>query len=97
METERLRLRRVSQDDADFLLELVNSRPWLENIGDRGIKTQEDAVKYAKSLEDGLFCHSLWFRFNCGCLNSTTFAQFGPSMGWARTWLRSRHLAAKSP
>jgi RimJ/RimL family protein N-acetyltransferase len=43
--TPRLRLRTVDTDDADFYLELVNDPGFLEHIGDRGIRTREDAIQ----------------------------------------------------
>jgi RimJ/RimL family protein N-acetyltransferase len=43
--TRRLRLRTVDTDDADFYLELVNDPGFLEHIGDRGIRTREDAIQ----------------------------------------------------
>lgn len=39
LDTERLRLRTIGQDDAPFYLELLNSEPFIANIGDRGIHT----------------------------------------------------------
>ena len=46
LETERLRLREYTVDDAPFIFELMNSEGWLNYIGDRNIKTVEDAKKY---------------------------------------------------
>lgn len=46
LETERLVLRRLSLDDAEFILELVNEPSWLRYIGDRGVRTIEDARQY---------------------------------------------------
>ena len=45
-ETERLILRWLSADDAAFILELVNDPGWLRFIGDRGVRTLEDARGY---------------------------------------------------
>ena len=45
-ETERLRLRRLSADDAPFILELLNDPDFLRNIGDRGVRTEADARGY---------------------------------------------------
>ena len=39
LDTERLRLRTVEEDDAPFYLSLLNSAPFIANIGDRGIRT----------------------------------------------------------
>ena len=43
--TPRLRLRTADRGDADFYLALVNDPGFLEHIGDRGIRTREDAVQ----------------------------------------------------
>jgi RimJ/RimL family protein N-acetyltransferase len=44
--TERLRLRRLVLDDAPFILRLVNDPSWLEFIGDKGVRTEDDARNY---------------------------------------------------
>ncbi|TCZ78431.1 N-acetyltransferase [Paenibacillus albiflavus] len=46
LETDRLVLRFLTPDDAEFMFELLNSPGWLEFIGDKGIKTVEDARDY---------------------------------------------------
>lgn len=46
LETERLRLRTFTIADAEFVLELLNTPSWLQYIGDRGIKTLEQAQSY---------------------------------------------------
>ena len=46
LETERLRLRTFTIADAAFVLELLNTPGWLQYIGDRGIKTLEQAQSY---------------------------------------------------
>ena len=46
IETERLILRELSAEDAEFVLELVNEPAWKKNIGDRGIRTQDAAREY---------------------------------------------------
>lgn len=46
LETERLRLRRLAEEDADFILRLVNEPAWLRFIGDRGIRTTAAARGY---------------------------------------------------
>ncbi|HZS08031.1 MAG TPA: GNAT family N-acetyltransferase [Blastocatellia bacterium] len=45
-ETDRLRLRRLSVDDADFILRLLNEPSFLEYIGDKGVRTMDDARSY---------------------------------------------------
>ncbi|WP_243522208.1 GNAT family N-acetyltransferase [Bacillus pseudomycoides] len=46
LETERLTLRLQTTDDAAFILELLNDPSWLQFIGDRGVRTIEDARAY---------------------------------------------------
>ncbi|WP_411504146.1 GNAT family N-acetyltransferase [Brevibacillus centrosporus] len=46
LETERLYLRYQTLDDAPFILELVNDPAWLQFIGDRGVRTLDDARSY---------------------------------------------------
>lgn len=45
-ETERLLLRPTSVTDAEFIVELMNTPKWLENIGDRNVKTIDSAKAY---------------------------------------------------
>jgi RimJ/RimL family protein N-acetyltransferase len=45
LETERLRLRTVAAADAPFYLELVNDPAFIEHIGDRGIRTLDEASR----------------------------------------------------
>ncbi|MEQ9298953.1 MAG: GNAT family N-acetyltransferase, partial [Cyclobacteriaceae bacterium] len=44
----RLYLRNLAVKDAEFVFRLLNSPGWLEHIGDRGIQTLEDAIRYIK-------------------------------------------------
>lgn len=46
LETDRLILRWLSAEDADFILRLVNEPSWLRFIGDNGVRTVEDARAY---------------------------------------------------
>jgi len=50
LETPRLRLRRLEFDDATFMVRLLNEPSFIENIGDRGVRSIEDAHRY---LRDG--------------------------------------------
>ena len=46
-ETPRLRVRYLDPHvDAEFILQLLNEPSFLENIGDRGVRTLEDARRY---------------------------------------------------
>ncbi len=44
--TDRLRLRLLTLDDAPFILRLVNEPSWLEFIGDKGVRNEDDARTY---------------------------------------------------
>ncbi|QBB69309.1 N-acetyltransferase [Pseudolysobacter antarcticus] len=44
--TERLQLRELNTDDAEFIFELVNEPAWLQNIGDKGVRNLIDAQQY---------------------------------------------------
>lgn len=49
LETERLLLYPTTEADAGFLFALVNSPKWLEHIGDRNVKSIEDAAEYIRT------------------------------------------------
>jgi RimJ/RimL family protein N-acetyltransferase len=44
--TERLTLRRFTPDDAVFIVALLNEPSWIRFIGDRGIRSEEQAREY---------------------------------------------------
>jgi ribosomal-protein-alanine N-acetyltransferase len=46
LETSRLQLRHVAPSDGSFFVRLLNDPSWLENIGDRGIRSEADAASY---------------------------------------------------
>lgn len=46
LETERLILRDVTADDAEFVLDLLNQPSFKQYIGDRGVRTVEQARDY---------------------------------------------------
>ena len=50
LETPRLRLRPFTLEDAPFALRLLNEPSFLEHIGDKGVRSLEDARRY---LEGG--------------------------------------------
>ncbi|MFN7928825.1 MAG: GNAT family N-acetyltransferase [Blastocatellia bacterium] len=47
--TERLQLRRFTLDDAAFILQLLNEPSFLTNIGDKGVRTVDDAREYLRT------------------------------------------------
>lgn len=46
IETERLILRPLTEGDAGFIFKLVNDPSFIQNIGDRNVRTLEDAKRY---------------------------------------------------
>jgi RimJ/RimL family protein N-acetyltransferase len=46
LETDRLILRRLDPGDAAFILGLVNEPSWVQFIGDKGVRTLDDARAY---------------------------------------------------
>jgi len=48
LETERLVLRHLTLDDAAFMQVLVNDPTWLRFIGDRGVRSIDDAREYLR-------------------------------------------------
>lgn len=57
LETERLNLREVIESDAEFMLDLLNQPTFIRYIGDRNVRTIEDAqhfieTRYRQSYKD---------------------------------------------
>ena len=50
VETDRLTLRHLTEADGDFILRLLNEPSFLEFVGDKGVRTLEDARAY---INDG--------------------------------------------
>jgi RimJ/RimL family protein N-acetyltransferase len=50
--TDRLHIEPISLDDAQFILELLNTEGWLNFIGDRNVKNEMDAKDYIQKLID---------------------------------------------
>lgn len=49
LDTERLTLRKLSYDDAEFILRLLNDPDFIRFIGDKGVRTLEDACGYLRT------------------------------------------------
>jgi len=49
LETERTILREVTKDDAEFILDLLNQPSFIKYIGDRNVRTVEQARDYIES------------------------------------------------
>jgi RimJ/RimL family protein N-acetyltransferase len=50
LRTERLILRHLTQDDAPFILDLLNEPGFIDNIGDRGVRDLDGARGYIDSV-----------------------------------------------
>ena len=48
--TDRLMLAKLRVDDDDFILSLVNTTGWIENIGDRNIHSKKEAKEYINKI-----------------------------------------------
>lgn len=46
IETRRLKLIPTTVNDADFIVKLVNTPKWLKYIGDRQVKSMDEAINY---------------------------------------------------
>ena len=52
LKTDRLLLTSLELDDRSFILELVNSEGWLTFIGDRNVRSLEDASAYIEKIQN---------------------------------------------
>src|SRR5689334_7517012 len=93
LETERLILREITSEDALFILELLNTPSFKKYIGDRGVRSVDDAsafieTRYRKSYRDhgyGLYAVELKPDNTpvgmCGFVRRDTLP--GPDIGFA--------------
>jgi RimJ/RimL family protein N-acetyltransferase len=49
LETNRLNIREITESDAEFILDLLNQPSFINNIGDRGIRTIEQAKEFIEN------------------------------------------------
>lgn len=56
--TTRLFLDILTPEDHEFIISLVNSRGWIEFIGDRNVHSKEDAMRYIAKI---LNSQNLWY------------------------------------
>lgn len=49
LETDRLRLRHLEAGDASFIVALLNDPDWVRYIGDRGVRSEEQAIAYIQN------------------------------------------------
>jgi len=61
--TARLTLRRFELEDAPFVIELLNQPSFIRNIGDRGVRSIEDAHRYLREGPMAMYAnlgYGLW-------------------------------------
>lgn len=61
LHTERLLLRPLASSDSAFILDLLNSKGWIEFIGDRNVHTIHDAEEYIDQIIKNPKVHYLVF------------------------------------
>jgi RimJ/RimL family protein N-acetyltransferase len=66
LQTSRLVVRKFNIDDAPFMLKLLNEPTWIRYIGDRNVRTLEDAEKY---LQDGALKNYKDYGFGFYCVS----------------------------
>jgi RimJ/RimL family protein N-acetyltransferase len=98
--TDRLRLRTATLDDAAFYCELVNDPDFIEHIGDRGIRTLEDARQsmldgpIAMQLERGHSLYVVELKSDgtpigmCGLIKRTTLDGIDIGYAFLSAWRR---------
>jgi ribosomal-protein-alanine N-acetyltransferase len=59
LNTERLHIRPLTPSDSAFMLRLLNTAGWLQFIGDRQVRSNEDAMAYIQKIttSDNYFYH----------------------------------------
>lgn len=61
LETDRLLIRPINLNDADFIIQLTNSEGWLKFIGNRNIKEKSESETYIqKILDNNKFFYSIF-------------------------------------
>ena len=71
--SSRLRLRKLTIKDSDFILELLNDPDWLRYIGDREVNNLQDAIEY---IQQGP--QTMYQQFGMGLLLVETTEQPSP-------------------
>jgi [ribosomal protein S5]-alanine N-acetyltransferase len=50
LKTERLSLQPLSENDSEFIIELLNTEGWIKYIGNRNIQSNADAIAYIQKI-----------------------------------------------
>lgn len=70
LRTKNLHIRCVTEDDAPFILELLNEPSFIKNIGDKQVRTRENALHYIKTGPVQMY-KNYGFALHIVCLNSS--------------------------
>ena len=62
--TDRLIIRQLRIDDAEFILKLLNQKSWVKYIGARNVRTLDDARNYIQGIIDNMY-HKTGFGLWC--------------------------------
>jgi RimJ/RimL family protein N-acetyltransferase len=93
LQTDRLNIRRLTTGDTAFIIELLNTPGWLTFIGDRNVRTTEEAIGYLTNgplksyAENGFGLYLVATRANdtpigmCGIIKRPTLDN--PDIGYA--------------
>ena len=63
--TERLSIRPLNHNDTSFIIELLNQKSFMDNIADKGVRTEQDALDY---LESGPLASYRQYGFGLSCV-----------------------------
>lgn len=89
LSSQRLLIRPLSEADSAFILELLNTKGWIQYIGDRNVKNMEDARHYILKIQANskYFYHVLELKETAEPIGVLTFlyrdTQAFPDIGFA--------------
>lgn len=89
LETERLVIQPLALHDRLFIYRLLNTGGWLQNIGDRNIRSEGDATLYIeqKLADNNYYCHTFRLKDTHEPIGIITFiyrtTQDFPDIGYA--------------
>jgi len=74
MDTERLFIRPLSEKDAQFIFELLNTERWIRYIGNRHIHSETDALAYIRKINENpdIIYYTVTLRQNCAPIGLVT-------------------------
>lgn len=97
--TNRIQFRQLTVEDSAFILELYNSAEFIEYIGDRGIKSVQDAQQYIESTlipiyqQEGMGMFAIEYKNDvvgvCGLLKREHLAY--PDLGYGFLKKHTKH------